>query len=236
MEKQGKLLPVGEEQLREFVRVLERYHAGRKKTADRILSAENWWKLRNTEEAEKETRIPGDFPSRSGWLHNVITSKHADAMDAFPQAAFLPREERDRQEARMLGQILPCILEQNDFEETYSEVMWQKTKTGTGAYKVIWDPGKLGGLGDISVSSVNLLNLYWQPEVRDIQKSRYFFHTELTDRDLLLEQFPFLKGRHLAEGFVSTRFLGDEQDTGDKITVIEVYYHKRVKGRNTLQY
>ena len=71
--------------------------------------------------------------SRSGWLHNVITSKHADAMDAFPKAMFLPREESDREEARMLEQIVPCVLEQNGFEETYSDAMWQKCKSGTGA-------------------------------------------------------------------------------------------------------
>ena len=231
--------PIGEEQLREFVRILERYSAGRKKTADRILSAENWWKLRNTQQARKEWNIQQDgaFVSQSGWLHNVITSKHADAMDAYPQAVFLPREPEDRQEALNLEAIVPCVLEQNEFEETYSDVMWQKCKSGTGAYKIIWDPGKLGGLGDISISCVNLLNLYWQPEIRDIQKSRYFFHTELMDRDLLEQAYPEVKGKLKGQAFVSTRFLGDEQESaGDKITVIEVYYHKRMAGRNTLQY
>ncbi len=231
--------PIGEEQLREFLRILERYSAGRKKTADRILSAENWWKMRNTVEAEKEGHLKedGGFISRSGWLHNVISSKHADAMDAYPQALFLPREPEDRQEAKVLEAIVPCVLEQNSFEETYSEAMWQKTKTGTAAYKIIWDPGKLGGLGDISISCVNLLNLYWQPEIRDIQKSRYFFHTELMDRDLLEKAYPETAGKLKGQSFVSTRFLGDEQESAsDKITVIEVYYHKEVNGRNTLQY
>ena len=231
-------LPIGEEQLREFVRILERYSAGRKRTADRILSAENWWKLRNTTEAAKQTELgkDGSFTSQSGWLHNVITSKHADAMDAYPQARLLPREAQDQEEAQMLSALIPCVLEQNDFEETYSDAMWQKTKTGTGAYKVIWDPGKLGGLGDISISCVNLLNLYWQPEIRDIQKSRYFFHTELQDRDLLEKTYPHVKGKLKGKAFVSTKFLGDEQDTSDRVTVVEVYYHKDVAGRRTLQY
>ena len=229
--------PVGEQQLREFVRILERYSSGRKKTADRILSAENWWKMRNTQEAAKETATDGAFMSRSGWLHNVITSKHADAMDAFPKAMFLPREESDREEARMLEQIVPCVLEQNGFEETYSDAMWCKCKSGTGAYKIIWDPGKQNGLGDISITCVNLLNLYWQPEIRDIQKSRYFFHTELMDRDLLEKAYPFVKGKLKGQSFVSTKFTGDElEGTTGKITVIEVYYHKEVLGRNTLQY
>ena len=229
--------PIGPEQLLEFTRVLERYSAGRKKTADRILASENWWKLRNTQEAQKETELgkDGSFTSKSGWLHNVITSKHADAMDAYPQAVLLPREAQDQQEAQALSAILPCVMEENDFEETYSKAMWQKTKFGTGAYKVVWDAGKLGGLGDIAISCVNLLNLYWQPEIQDIQKSRYFFHTELLDRDVLKAQYPQTANLK-ASAFMSARFLGDEQDSSDRITVVEVYYHKIVDGRNTLQY
>ena len=96
MEQLMEALPIGETQLREFVRILERYSAGRKKTADRILSAENWWKLRNTQEAARDANVQQDgaFVSRSGWLHNVIASKHADAMDAYPQAVFLPGSRR----------------------------------------------------------------------------------------------------------------------------------------------
>ena len=237
MEEVTLALPIGEQQLREFVRVLERYSAGRKKTADRILSAENWWRMRNTQEAAKEVSTDSSFRSQSGWLHNVITSKHADAMDAFPKAMILPREEADLPEARTLEQILPCILEENRFEETYSDAMWQKCKTGTGAYKILWDPNKQGGLGDIQISCVNLLNLYWQPEIRDIQKSRYFFHTELIDREVLEKAYPFVKGKLKGKGFVTTKFSGDEQETGtDQITVIEVYYHKEVAGKQTLQY
>ena len=49
----------------------------------------------------------------------------------------------------MLSSILPCILEQNDFEEVYSDTCWQKMKQGTG----VWGVGtgtrrKLGGAGD----------------------------------------------------------------------------------------
>lgn len=179
---------------------------------------------------------PG-FKSRSGWLHNVITSKHADAMESYPEPNILPREEGDRQEARMLSAIVPCVLEQNEFERTYSDAMWQKCKTGTGVYKVVWDPGKLNGLGDISITRVNLLNLYWEPGLEDIQRSRYFFHTELADRDLLQEQYPEFEDTLKGQNILSTRFLYDDTvSTDGKVTVVECYYHKLVAGKKTLQY
>ena len=231
--------PIGPEQLKKFIQVLQKYKAGKSQTENRILASENWWKLRNTIEEQKLTNIGGDggFTATSGWLHNVIVSKHADAMEAYPEPNILPREEADKGEAKKLSAIVPCVLEQNQFEATYSDAMWQKLKTGTGVYKIVWDAGKLNGLGDISVERASLLNIYWEPGVTDIQRSRYFFSTELCDKDVLEQQYPQLEGKLKGKSFMSTKFLYDDTvDTANKHTVIEVYYHKFVQGKKTLQY
>ena len=230
---------IGAEQLQEFTKILEEYKAGKVQTEQRILASENWWKLRNSIEEQKDSKAAGDdgFKAVSGWLHNVIVSKHADAMKAYPEPNILPREQGDKGEALMLSAIIPCILEQNHFEQTYSDANWQKLKTGTGLYKVVWDKSKLHGLGDISVTRVNLLNVYWEPGVTDIQRSRYFFHTELEDKDVLEERYPQLQGKLKGQSFFSTKFLYDDHvKTENKHTVVEVYYHKYIQGKNTLQY
>ena len=230
---------IGAEQTKEFMHILQEYKSGKTNTERRILESERWWKLRNSEVEQEQTNIgkDGGYKSVSGWLHNVIVSKHADAMDAFPEPNILPREESDKGEARMLSAIVPCILEQNHFESTYSDAMWQKIKTGTGVYKIIWDKSKLNGLGDIAVERVNLLNIYWEPGVTDIQKSRYFFHTELWDKDILEQKYPELAGKLKGQSFMSTKFLYDDHvNTENKHTVVDVYYHKYIGGKNTLQY
>jgi len=230
---------IGEERLREFTLILREYNSGLHLTKERIISSENWWKLRNTREEQKETNVgqDGAFAARSAWLHNVIVSKHADAMEAFPEPIFLPREASDRQEAKMLSAVVPCILDENGFEQVYSDAQWQKCKTGTGAYKIVWDKNKLNGLGDVGITRVNLLNLYWEPGVTDIQKSRYFFHTELQDKDVLEERYPQLKGKLKDSSFVSSKFLYDDSvKTENKATVIEVYYRRMVDGRKVLHY
>ena len=230
---------IGAEQLQEFTKILEEYKAGKVQTEQRILASENWWKLRNSIEEQKDSKAAGDegFKAVSGWLHNVIVSKHADAMKAYPEPNILAREQGDKGEAMMLSAIIPCVLEQNHFEATYSDANWQKLKTGTGLYKVVWDKSKLNGLGDISVTKVNLLNVYWEPGVTDIQQSRYFFHTELMDKDVLEERYPKLKDKLKGQSFFSTKFLYDDHvKTENKHTVIEVYYHKYIQGKNTLQY
>ena len=235
--EENRALPVDESRLRAFTSILQKYKAGKVSVERRCVAAENWWKLRNSAEEKKSSEGLGGFQAVSGWLHNVIVSKHADAMDAFPEPNILPREPDDRQEARILSKILPVILEQNGFEKTYSEAMWQKLKTGTGAYKVFWDPDKAGGLGDIAIERVDLLNVFWEPGKSDIQDSRCLFHTRLEDNDRLEEEYPQLKGKLKNSGFTATRFLYDDAvPTDGKSTVIEVYYKERVGAGQVLHY
>lgn len=185
-------LPVDGGRLREFTGILQKYKAGKHSVERRTIAAENWWKLRNQAEERKTSDGLSGFQAVSGWLHNVIVSKHADAMEAYPEPSILPREAGDRQEASVLSKIIPVILEQNEFEKTYSDAMWQKLKTGTGVYKVYWDPEKLGGLGDIAIERVDLLNLFWEPGAADIQDSPYFFHTRFENNEELESRHPQL--------------------------------------------
>ena len=220
MEEKIKL-PVDGERLREFTRVLQKYKAGKASIERRTIAAENWWKLRNQAEERKSIEGLQGFQAVSGWLHNVIVSKHADAMEAYPEPTILPREAGDRQEAGMLSKIIPVILEQNEFEKTYSDAMWQK----------------LNGLGDIAIERVDLLNVFWEPGAADIQDSRYFFHTRLENNEELEESYPQLKGRLKNSGFQANRFVYDDAvSTEGKSTVIDVYYKRREGGRTVLHY
>lgn len=236
MENQMKL-PVDSQRLREFTVILQKYKTGKHSVERRTIAAENWWKLRNQAEERKTSEGLNGFQAVSGWLHNVIVSKHADAMEAYPEPSILPREAGDRQEASVLSKIIPVILEQNEFEKTYSDAMWQKLKTGTGVYKVYWDPEKLNGMGDIAIERVDLLNLFWEPGTEDIQNSPYFFHTRLENNRELEETYPQLKGQLKGTGFLASRFLYDDAvSTEGKSTVVDVYYKRKEQGRSVLHY
>ena len=238
MDEKTRAVPVDAARLEELTRILQGYKTGKANLERRVVTAENWWKLRNSaEERAESTLSDGGFRSRSGWLHNVIVSKHADAMDAFPESVILPREPDDAAEAETLGAIIPVILAQNRFEDVFSDALWQKLKTGTGVYKVVWDASKLHGLGDVSISAVDLLNLFWEPGVTDIQNSRCVFHTALEDNELLEARYPALRGKLRGGSFAATRFVCDDAvPTGGKSTVIDCYYKKWEEGRSVLHY
>lgn len=224
--------------LMEFTALLQKYKAGKASLERRVIAAENWWRLRNRfEESKLGLGDDGGFRSASGWLHNVIVSKHADAMEAYPEPVILPREPDDVAGAELLSAVIPCVLEQNRFEKTYDHAMWQKLKTGTAVYRVVWDAEKLNGLGDIAIERVDLLNLFWEPGVSDIQDSPYFFCTHLENEQELTGRYPILRGRLKNSAFRATSFVYDDAvDTEGKLTVIEVYYKKRFGGRTVLHY
>lgn len=75
-------------------------------------------------------------------------------MDNYPEANILPREESDKETAKILSDVIPFIMDRNEYTAVYSEATWQKIKMGTSIYGVFWDAHKENGLGDISIKNV----------------------------------------------------------------------------------
>lgn len=230
---------ITKEMLQKATRTLHKYRAGKASVERRIIDAQQWWKLHNWEQIEAQTGVHGSHTSKSNtaWLWNCIVGKHADAMDSYPEPAILPRMADDKEEARMLSDIVPVVLKINDFEQTYSDVAWQKMLEGTGAYGVFWDESKLNGLGDIAVKKVNVLNLFWEPGITDIQQSKNVFHVALMDNDVLKQMYPQLQNETLTSPSTVSKYRYDDAvSTTDKSLVIDWYYHVYEGSRKTLHY
>lgn len=225
---------IGIEQIQGAYQTLMRYKEGKANLERKIIDNEQWFKVRHWEcMRDKQSEVQ---PS-SAWLLNAILNKHADAMDNFPSPNILPREEGDKAEAEMLSSIIPCILDQDDFEQTYDDVTFYKLKGGTGVFGIYWDNSKLNGLGDVTIKKVDLLNLFWEPGITDIQKSRNVFHVELKDTDLLNEMYPQLAGKVGTSSIDIAKYNYDDKvDTNEKSAVVDWYYKKNVGGKTVLHY
>ena len=227
------------ERINKAIQTLNRYKGGKAALESRLIEVEQWWKIRHWEWMQ-EKGARNDMKTASAWLFNTVMSKHADGIQSVPEANILPREEMDKPTAKMLSAIIPCVLEYNEFEEVYSDYLWQKLKGGTGAYGVFWDKSKHNGLGDIAIRKVNLLHLFWEPGVDDIQHSRNVFHVEAVDTELLKQQYPQLADENLAgAGAIALRkFITEDQseDPTDKTAVVDWYYKAYEGGRQVLHY
>ena len=225
---------IGKEQIHKANLTLQKYKEGKANLEKRIVDNEQWYKIRHWECMRDKH---DDVQPTSAWLFNCIANKHADAMDNFPSPNILPREEGDKAEAEMLSSIIPVILDQCDFEETYSDVMNYKLKTGTGVYGIFWDNSKLNGLGDISIRKIDIINLFWESGIMDIQKSRNIFHVELADNEMLMSAYPQLQGKLGGTTMDITKYIYDDTvDTNNKSIVVDWYYKKSVNGKTVLHY
>ena len=226
---------IGEEQARKAMDTLLKYRQGKSALEARVIASEDWWRMRSWQRIQKGN--PEDDKWTSAWLFNVIMGKHADAIAAYPAPAIRPREPDDREEAAKLSSVLPVILEQNDFEEVYSDSQWTKLKQGTLIWHVKWDSSKLNGLGDISVQPVDILSFFWEPGVRDLQKSKNIFLTEMVDNDLLLAKYPELQGKLNSNPQIQQKYNTDDVISFDgKSMVVDWYYKKYQNGRQVLHF
>ena len=174
----------------------------------------------------------------SAWLFNTILNKHADLMDSYPEPVVLPRERSDEQSARTLSAVLPALLESCGFEQTYSDLGWEKLKHGTAVWGVFWNAEKENGLGDVDIRAVDLARVFWEPGVSDIQKSKNLFLLDLADTEALEKAYPQYAGR-LGGRFTDLRpFTAAEQASlmGEKSVVVDWYYKRRSGGRTVLHY
>lgn len=209
--------------------VLERYKEGKASLENRIKENEQWWRQRHWDimVAKDEAGNPNEIKPTSAWLFNCMMAKYSDYMESYPMPNILPRAADDENEAKRLSEIIPVILEQANFEKTYSDEQWYKLKTGTSVYGVFWNGTKNNGLGDIDIKKIELLNLYWEPGIHDIQESSNVFLLSLVNRESINASYPELVNVSLPNGTELSDYQHDDPiDNSDKVLVVEWYYKK----------
>jgi hypothetical protein len=101
--------------------ILHKYKKGKQQLEKKIIANEEFWKLRQWNYMNDGN---DDFKPATAWLWSCIQSRYSDAMDSYPTCNFQPRQQDDKAEAQKLSSIVPVILEQNRYEDVYSDVVW----------------------------------------------------------------------------------------------------------------
>ena len=251
--KSGKKKPdaarVGTQEIAQARARFEEFRAA-KSTLDAVTREnEDWFRLRHMQYVDGGGRAQKDYFSgeeavkgvmgskvepTSALLLNSVKNKHADAMDNYPRVNVLPREASDEDEAYKLSKIIPSLLGRIKFEKTYSAMAWSKPVQGWGVYAVYWDKDAEDGLGEIGIEQASLLNLYFDMEENDIQKSSDVFYVHMVRREDLKRNYPEVSEKDLDK--IGTgdgeheRFNGNPTNaTQTKVPVIDWYYKKRNK-------
>ena len=232
---QAQMKPkIGADEVRKASEILRKYKEGKARLEQKIIANEEFWKLRQWNYMNDGV---DDFKPATAWLWSCIQSRYSDAMDSYPTCNFQPRQQDDKTEAKKLSSIVPVILEQNRYEDVYSDVVWYTLKHGGSVQGIFWDGTKHNGLGDVAIKKIDFINLFWESGITDIQESRNVFNTELVANEILEQRYPQCKGKLGEKSVTLAKYLYDDNvDTSDKSVVIDWYYHTYVNGKKTLQY
>ena len=214
--------------------ILRKYKEGKARLEQKIIANEEFWKLRQWNYMNDGS---DDFKPATAWLWSCIQSRYSDAMDSYPTCNFQPRQSDDKAEAIKLSAIVPVILEQNRYEDVYSDIVWYTLKHGGSIQGVFWDGSKHNGLGDVSIKKIDFINFFWEPGITNLQESQNIFNTELVSNSILEQRYPQCRGKLNSKNITLAKYLYDDNvDTSDKSVVVDWYYHTYVKDKKTLQY
>lgn len=236
-ESTGKV--IDKKAIERAIATLKDYKDGKRNLETRIVEEERWWKLRHWDVIRgKSGELKGEEARpepTSAWLFNSITNKHADVMDNYPEPNVLPRERSDEQDADTLSAILPVVFERNRYEDTYSKAAWYKLKHGVAAKGVFWNQDCEDGLGDVDIRFMDILNIFWEPGITELQTSRNLFVVSLKDNDLLWAEYPQLKNKIGGQVIDVKQYVHDDSvDVTDKSLVVDWYYKKKTSEGKTI--
>ena len=218
----------GEEQTEKALTDLQVYMSAKRSIDDKATENQQWWRLRHwstitrqTNEAQKAGIEVG-----SAWAVNSLLNKHAAIMDSFPKPNVLPREADDEMEAKLLTDILPAILDQNDYEHVFRQAAWDTCIDGACIRGAFWDTSKHDGLGDVAIKNIDIHNLAWQPGVSDIQDSDKVYHVSLMDIDVARKRWPKIASKigPSDSGMIVKYIHDDNIDTSHSVEVVDMYY------------
>lgn len=224
--------PFGDREAEVALDRLLQYKQGKASIDLKARDNQEWWRLRHWDVISRETNEGKKAGNEVGsaWTVNSIANKHADIMDSFPKPNILAREADDEAEAKTLSEIIPCVLEQNDYERVYRQLGWDFVIDGAAITAVLWDSSVNDGLGDIAIRNIDVHNLFWQPGIEDIQDSKAVFYVKHMDVEDARTMYPeFAKEIEPSDSGTVVEYIHDDNvDRTQQVEAVDCYYKRTV--------
>lgn len=214
IEYRGKIKP---EFIAKAQRMYQKYKSDKAELNKRIVDNNKWYKSNYSRLLNPKTN---ETEPATAFIFSAIENKYADAIDNFPVPNLLEREPSDSKTAKILSKIIPVQLDMSGFKRVYKDNWRRKLKHGTAVYGVFYNEKS----DDIDIRAIDLMNIYCDMHIRDIQDSQFLFIVNAVDNDILKETYPAFKslfcGDASIEGGSGTHTLEDRTE------VIDCYYKK----------
>lgn len=199
------------------LRMYQKYKGDKAELHKRIVDNNKWYKSNYSRLLNPKTN---ETEPATAFIFSAIENKYADAIDNFPVPNLLEREPSDTQTAKILSKIIPVQLEMSGYKKVYKDNWRRKLKHGTAVYGVFYNENKK----DIDIRALDILSVFCDMHVRDVQDSQFLFITNAVDNDILKEAYPDFKA--LFHGDASVESYSGIHQIEDRTEVIDCYYKK----------
>lgn len=206
---------IKQEFLDEALEYLSQYKADKKALEDRILKNIRLYKADYSDIPNEDGTM--DTPAAS-YVFSAIENKYADAVDNFPTANFLEREESDVKAAQILTKVVPAELDMAGFRRAYKDNARRKSKYGTGIYGVFYNEET----DALDIRVIDIMNIYCDMHFKDVQDSQFLFIISCIDNNALRREYP--KFKELFDGDAHVRSYSGDYAVKDRTEIIDCYY------------
>lgn len=221
MEEENEILQYSGKIKTEFIekalRMYQKYKSDKAELNKRIIHDSKWYKSNYSQIINPKTN---ETEPATSFIFSAIENKYADAIDNFPIPNLLEREPSDAQTAKILSKIIPVQLDMSGYKRVYKDNWRRKLKYGTAVYGVFYNDEK----EDIDIRAIDLLSVYCDMRVRDVQDSQFLFIVTAIDNDILIEEYP--KYKALFKGNANVETYSGLHSIEDRTEIIDCYYKK----------
>lgn len=154
------------------------------------------------------------------FIFSAIENARAEAIDSYPQANILERSPEGTKVAELLSRIVPAQLEISEFRRAYKENMRSKLKYGTAVYGVFYNDET----GGIDIKNIDILDVYVDMHISDIQDSKFLFISAAVENSLLREKYPQFASMFTGDASVDS--LTGNYSLSDRSKILDCYYRK----------
>ena len=119
----------------------------------------------------------------TSFVFSAIENARADAIENYPVANILERNEEGSVAAEILSKIVPTQLEISGFKDVYKENIRNKYKYGTAIYGVFYNDFT----ENVDIKSIDITDVYVDMHLNDIQDSQFLFISAVIENDILKE-------------------------------------------------
>jgi len=167
-----------------------------------------------------------DKTIRPNAVNNFILPTVMNIVDGLttstPESEISGREDEDDMMAETLKDVIPFVLDRNNFHDEWKEIVLNGISYGPFVAAVLWDPNFIGGsgpnrwVGEIRVIAQDIEEIYFDPAIKNLEKRMQeceFIHRKYPKKLAYIKEVWEENGKYVTDEFSET-VQGDTTDLG----------------------